>query len=561
MNRLLAAALIVGVMLSVGLLVWLDHLAVSGWQSSAASLAQRRASETADLLIRALNRDMRGAQTSVLLSPRWNEFMLIPPYDVRTVVASAFARYPYPESFFALRETRPRASLVFFNRPGRSPKWMPLDGMPTHFPVAVVDSPSGADGLIERIRVDVRQRRTFSIFEITLGGIRYQVVARLLYRDAVRNELLVVFGFTVDLEWVRHWYFQELIKQVSRISAAEGRFDLAIFDSSGRPVAGTPAENGKGAVIRRSFPMMFFDPTLVELDPPADLGREAWTVKIGIRDDPTLAEAVRAASRTRVVAAIAAIALGVGLALTIRAARTSSKLAEMRSEFVSTVTHELKTPVASIRAIGDTLVSGRISGETGPREYARLLVQESKRLGRLIENLLAFARVTDVTEVYAFESLDIETIVDNVLKNFQAQLIAADFKLIRDIPPLPPVRGDGNALELMLDNLVDNAIRYSQNDRHLVITANLEGQSVALSVVDRGMGIPAEELDKVTRRFFRGKRAGSGGSGLGLAIVQRIVQDHGGFLSVQSEVGSGTTVTVKLPVNDANKRDWNGRRS
>ncbi len=549
MKRDFAVLLTIGVIISAGVLIWLDHQAVSGWQTSAASLADRRARETADLLLRAVSRDMRGAQTSILSSPRWDEFMLMPPYDVRTVVASGFARYPYPESFFAWREDKQDVNPVFFNRPDRTPSWIPGDGAPVHFPVIVAENPKGADALMKRIRADGMQGRTFSTFETTLGKTPYQIVARLIYGDAMKKDLRAVFGFTVNLDWVRTQYFRELIRQVSRISATEGRFELAVADSKGDPVTGSRLGPERPDVVRRSFPMTFFDPALIELDPPADLSRELWTVQIGLLDDPALREAVRGANRTRIIAAIAGISLGLGLVLTVRAARTTSRLTEMRSEFVSTVTHELKTPIATIRAIGDTVVSGRVPGESGFKEYAGLLVQEAKRLERLVENLLAFARITDVTEVYAFEAVPVETLVDDVLENFRAQLKSMGFNLVREIPPhIPAVKGDKTALELMLDNLVDNAIRYSRDERRLIIEASTDDKFVALSVRDHGIGIPEDEVDKVTRRFFRGKHAGTGGTGLGLAIVRRIVDDHGGSMSIHSEVGVGTTVTVRLPI-------------
>ena len=221
----------------------------------------------------------------------------------------------------------------------------------------------------------------------------------------------------------------------------------------------------------------------------------------------------------------------------------------MRSEFVSTVTHELKTPIATIRAIGDTVTAGRISNPNALVDYAALIVQESKRLTRLVDNLLAFARITDVTEVYDFERLDLGSLVDDVLRNFDAQLKSASFDVVREIPAdVPPVSGDRTALELMLDNLIDNAIRYSRQERSLRVSLHHGAGSVVLAVHDRGIGIPAEELPKVTRRFFRGRGDGPGGTGLGLAIATRIVTDHRGTLSIESRPGAGTSVAVTLPV-------------
>ena len=121
-----------------------------------------------------------------------------------------------------------------------------------------------------------------------------------------------------------------------------------------------------------------------------------------------------------------------------------------------------------------------------------------------------------------------------------------------DLPDdLPLVEGDPNALSLLLNNLIDNAIRYSKDEHWLGVSAHTNGTSVTIEVSDHGTGIPADELSRVTRKFFRGRSAVSGGSGLGLAIVDRIVTDHGGTMDIRSQAGQGTTVSVTLPVAKA----------
>src|SRR6185295_6832335 len=142
------------------------------------------------------------------------------------------------------------------------------------------------------------------------------------------------------------------------------------------------------------------------------------------------------------------------MVLMARAVRARAHLAELRSEFVSSVTHELKTPIAAIRAAGDTLVSGRIPSPSGRREYAQMVVQEAKRLTRLVDNLLALSRITDVTEVYSFEPQALDALVDDTLQGFGTQLGAAGFDTQVEIPAdLPLVRADRTAMGLLLDNL------------------------------------------------------------------------------------------------------------
>jgi len=295
---------------------------------------------------------------------------------------------------------------------------------------------------------------------------------------------------------------------------------------------------------------MFFDPLLVAVNHSAEFSGQQWTVQVGSAGDPTFTSAIRGANRILLFAALAGLMLAVGLAMTMRAVRANAALAELRSEFVATVTHELKTPLATIRAVGDSLVSGRIATPAAQREYAQLVVQESKSLTRLVDNLLALSRITDVTEVYSFEPQAVDALVEETLQGFGPQLEAAGFHTEIELPAdLPLVRADRTAMGLLLDNLVDNAIRYSPNSRHLHIAAHRENGHVVLDVCDKGRGIPEDEIEHVTRKFFRGRHLVPHGGGLGLAIVKRIVTDHGGLLAIRSEVNVGTTVSVIIPVS------------
>jgi signal transduction histidine kinase len=200
-----------------------------------------------------------------------------------------------------------------------------------------------------------------------------------------------------------------------------------------------------------------------------------------------------------------------------------------------------------MRAIHETLASGRVTTETS-REYAEMGIREATRLSRLVDNLLAYARITDVTHAYTFEPVALEAIVDRSVKEFAPNLAHGDFAVHVDMPDgLPMVRADPTALNLMLNNLIDNAIRYSKELRHLTIAGRAQNGSVTLEVTDKGVGIPTEDIERVTRKFWRGQESHAGGSGLGLAIVDRIVADHGGTLEIRSSVGVGTSVIVTLP--------------
>ncbi len=548
-GRARAGWLAIGVCLSVAVLVWFGFQAVREWRRSSFQLLERRADEAARLLVTALMRDMHAVQQSPLLSSGSDEYMQEPPSLIWDRVASMFARYPYPDSFFSWRESP--EEVRFFTRSDRTPEWAQFDREPSNFPVTMLNDQRMASLLITRIRADVDQRRQFSAFRIRVAHSDYQVVARLHYHDQYSEAAKGALGFLVDLSWARQFYFPQLTHQISRLGDASSGLAMSILDAHNRLVASvSPASStGVGATTRRSFEVAFFDPRIVAINRPSDLPQEYWLAEVSAFPDKPLAVAIRNANRTLVVAALAAAALAFGLVVTARAVQQSASLTELRSEFVSTVTHEIKAPIATIMAIGNTLASGRIPDSDAQRDYALLVVQESKRLARLVDNLLALSRITDVTEAYSFEELSVDTVVASALQGSRHLLQDGGFELRVDVPgELPKILADSTAIQLMLDNVLHNAIVYSDQIRSIHILARAVGNAVQIEITDRGRGIPEDEIDNVTRKFFRGRRILPGGTGLGLAIVQRILVDHRGHLKIRSTVDTGTTVTVQLPV-------------
>lgn len=553
----LAGALALLLSLSMAILGWFGYRAMREWQLSAALLTERRAQEAADLLATAVTRDMRAVQMSILGSQDWDELMLEPPYDVSRLVATAFARYPYPESFFAWHESMEPGALRFFSRVDRPPAWRAADVTADLFPVTVSSDPAAARHLMDRIEQDLRQEHRYSIFETVLGGVPYQIVVRLRYADPYRLRLSSAFGFMVNLDWAREHYFHGLALEVERVRGDSIALRTAVHAASNPP----DRRSGGVAVGQRPFSLMFFDPLSLAPGVPVDLSREVWVAEATVVDDTPRAASFGA--RQAIVVTWAAGAMfALGLALTLQIVRANAALVKRRADFVSSVTHELKTPVAAIRAAGETLMSGRLTTPAESRDYARLVIEQAKRLTRLLENLLVYARIIDATEGYSFEPVSLDEIVDQCLRDWKWQLESGGFDVQIDFPAeLPRVKGDRTALELLIDNLIANAVTYSTETRAIRISARhallgragQAGQAgwagqVTIEVADSGIGIPADELRLVTRKFFRGRRSNPGGSGLGLAIADRIVAEHGGSLSIESTVDAGTTVRVTLPV-------------
>lgn len=255
------------------------------------------------------------------------------------------------------------------------------------------------------------------------------------------------------------------------------------------------------------------------------------------------------------LSAIVALVLLAGIGLTIRTALREMKLSAMKNEFVSNVSHELRTPLSSIRVFGEFMRRGRVEDPDKVREYGSYIETESRRLTQLINNILDFSRIESGRIAYNFESADLEELLAGCLATFSVRLRDKGFEVEYHGPeePLPEINMDTNAIDRAVANLLDNAVKYSNGDRWIGVELRGDGEEVAIAVSDHGIGIPSDELERIFERFHRvstGLVHDVKGSGLGLPLVKHIAEAHGGSVTVESELGKGSTFTIHLPVSD-----------
>jgi signal transduction histidine kinase len=194
---------------------------------------------------------------------------------------------------------------------------------------------------------------------------------------------------------VRQHYFPDLARQVAQIAGTAGELTVHVLDDDGRGLVAIGGASIDGSVRSRRLPLLFSDPLLAAAEPQTTWHYSHLRIDVGVRADSGRQAAFLSASRMALFMTIAVMALIVGFLMTARAVRVQAPLAELRSDFVSTVTHNLKTPIASIRILGETLARRTRSADSEAREYGLLLVQETRQLARLVDNLLAYSRVTD----------------------------------------------------------------------------------------------------------------------------------------------------------------------
>lgn len=513
-------------------------------------MATRRADETATLVATALERDIRGAHVALGTATVHQGLGSNDEADRLMALAGLFARFPYIDSAFIWSTRLPMVPPNWYARPERRPAWMTPNAEQTRFPVTVGRADIIAPALQRQISRDLQQGRRTTVFATQSGASpRYEGVAVPI--DHGEDMAPLVAGFLVDTTWARSVYLSDLVTQVARIVSRGDDIGVALRDEHDVPVAGGVFSDAPQTVRRRPFTVAFFDPSVIALDPPRGLDVPLWHVVTAPRFDPAMDAAARGGRRTLRLASLMGVALCTALFVSWRALRAAESFAALRADFVSAVTHELKTPLTNLQAICASLASSRTTIDA-VQEYGAMGLGEARRLSRLVDNLLEASRVTDITSVYQFTSVPLAAVVDRSVGEFAPVLTRDGFTVTLTLPEdLPPVRADATALGLMLNNLIDNAIRYAGDGREIAISASAHRHSVTLVVRDTGVGIPDEDLARVTHRFFRGRRLSVEGSGLGLTIVERIARDHGGRLLIHSTVGTGTTVSVTLPTATA----------
>ncbi len=375
----------------------------------------------------------------------------------------------------------------------------------------------------------------------------YQSDGMFLMKDPSTGER-AIGGVAFDADYLRDQFFPGMLDDVitRNVSDAQnhavmmlrGKYESAALAQSSGWDGGAPEEERN---LEGAFPGL--------------------TLAIKLRGTTLAAIGERFARISFLTLAALSLVLAGGIALTYRNVTKEMALARLKSDFVSNVSHELRTPLSLIRLYAETLEMGRLTSPEKYQEYYRIIRKESERLTALINNILDFSRIEAGRKEYDFRETDMSELVHNTLDSYRYQLEQSGFQFEEKIDEVPPMRVDREAMARSLLNLVNNALKYSQDRKYIGVNLYRDNGSVKLEVVDQGIGIPHQEQQKIFEKFYRVGDPlvhNTKGSGLGLSLVRHIVQAHGGQVAVDSAPGQGSKFTIVLPVKTPQNTASNG---
>lgn len=373
----------------------------------------------------------------------------------------------------------------------------------------------------------------FHRFVLDLEGRTY-VGSLLAPEGGFRSRSDSIWGFLLDSEAVAAGILAPAIHKYMRSDA----IGWSVHGPAGTEVLSSIAARSGRPTVIANLPGNF---------PP-------WTLEL-YRQDPGFLNELLGSRRSVYFYAFLLLAgiLVFGLTLTIRTVNHQLELARLKSDFVSTVSHEFKSPLTAIRQLSEMLRDGRVPSVQRRRKYYNVLLEQSERLSLLVDNVLGLAELEEGRPELCLEKADLGALLEEVVSAARNRVQHDEFVIQMEIEDsLPPAVVDRAAIAQAIDNLIDNAIKYSGRAKEVVVRGFREDDHLVINVQDFGVGIGPNESERVFERFYRGGdelTRSVKGTGLGLALVKRIALRHGGSIQVTSQPGEGSTFSLRLPLD------------
>ncbi len=543
----LAVGLAVAVAIPVAVLFYFQFRSLNAIEETSSVVLRQLSADSADSLTESIDDELKAPYIEVMLRVFQGR---VEPLDlpfIDNVFAEGLQQMAFVDEFYvwsSVGDVRPVEFLVYDRQSSSRPASERFRRDPVLEKL-----------LVPRLRELAAHRRAIVTMQETIGGRPHYVQAQIRFSNpATRDQMSSFIGFSVDSERMRTEYFPSLLRtNLSGIQQPTGFPPLVatLLDESGRVIFDSGPQATHQFIDERRFPLVFFDKELLQYAAPLETHRELWRLRVRYGKP---VEAIVAASTgpQKALMAMLALTLGFGVFFVARAAAREVRLAELKSSFVSSVSHDLKTPLALIQLFAETLELGRLKSTDRAMEYYRIINGEARKLTRLIDNILDFSKMEAGLRPYKVGRQDLGEMTQGVLAALQSQLTQNQFHVcFEQAGTVPPVLADADAVKQAIENLLTNAMKYSGNSRDIVVRVGTEGRFACVAVTDRGIGIPRRHQRRIFRKFYRVETdavTGPQGCGLGLAIVDHTMRGHNGHVRVESEPDRGSTFTLCFPI-------------
>jgi signal transduction histidine kinase len=536
----LAGGLAIAVTIPVAVLFYFQFRAIRDLGRSSAVVLRQLSQETAAGITGEIEDALKKPYINVLLRTPQQQSDPLNLAAIEPTLEQALATMPFVARFYVWSDVsvEHKGELLAYDREN--------EGFHSNLPEAAM--------VVQRLRELAPQKRAISVFEANLDGRRTYFQAQLRFVFPMRDKLTSFVAFRVDAERLRNEFFPSLVGE--KLKSVEGPtgfppLEVTLFDEDERVVFPPGGSIPAMFVDERTFPLVFFDPELVSLSAPEGRKLERWRVRTGYGNQTIPAIIDSRARPQQALMGLLAVVMGLSVFFVARAAAREVRVAELKSNFVSSVSHDLKTPLALIQLFAETLELGRLKNTDRAQEYYRIINSEARKLTRLINNLLDFSKIEAGLRKYTKKPVNLTELTRGVLDSLDSQFRHNQFAVTARLDGDVWVQIDPEATVQALENLISNAMKYSPEHREIVVAVDqVDGHGV-VRVTDRGIGVSPRLQRKIFRKFYRVQHdAGSGpqGTGLGLAIVDHVMRAHDGFVRVESEPGRGSTFTLHFPL-------------
>jgi signal transduction histidine kinase len=534
---------------AAGLVLFLQHRAITALDSQTRVILRQISDQTASDVALEVRRTLDGPVADTLTQVNHPELRAGRLDLVAQQFSEGLEAYPHVDRFLVWsKETQAIAPGEAFFYSRTSPRGH--DGKADSLSSFARDSALGRAviALAERHR---SAQQIYAAAEHVGPDRRYHVFLRMFWTDARRVEYFEVLGFVVDPEMMRQPLFAVLhersLRALLKRRGGATPLLLRITDERGNFVYGDRTTPSTAA--RMTLPMLFY-PDRIESRLAIGVPSRPWQIEVGPAERGVLATVGRRYWPTMVSVLLMLVALG----LTVQANRRASELTVMQADFISHVSHQLKTPLSLLSAVTETVDMDRVRSPEKLAEYLGIIRSEVARLSALVQRILEFSRLQQ-QRGYEFEVIDLAALVRETVAAFESSLSGQFTFQVIEGPLAPHVLADPAAIEQALVNLLDNAVKYSNDVRHVTVRVRTATTNALIEVIDHGIGINDADQRHIFEKFYRG-RGGSvqrDGFGLGLPIVQELVLAHDGIIEVESTPGGGSTFRIVLPLAQSDR--------